>query len=99
MNVVYLREPEDICPSEFPEDPHHDCKETIDYLERDNAALKLFISGQEAENAELKSRIERMKNCMNCKHGNSAGKCKIEPFELWVECVKSDCRKHWAAKE
>jgi len=69
MSTIELREPEYICPTEFPEDPHHDCKESIADLERENAelksaneALKVFISEQERENAELKKLIKDLIN-------------------------------------
>lgn len=44
MSVIDLREPENICPTEFPEDIHHDCKETIADLKRDNAELRKLLT-------------------------------------------------------
>ncbi|OQB44119.1 MAG: hypothetical protein BWY02_02864 [bacterium ADurb.Bin157] len=43
MSVIDLREPENICPTEFPEDIHHDCKETIADLKRENAELRKLV--------------------------------------------------------
>lgn len=51
MSVIDLREPENICPTEFPEDIHHDCKETIASLERENAELRKRLAEIEEREA------------------------------------------------
>ena len=50
-------------------------------LKAANEALKVFISGQEAENAELRKLVEQMKCCANCNG------------RLWAATGKGDCPK------
>ena len=57
MSVIDLREPEDICPTEFLEDQHHDCKETIDDLQKEIKRLHRTIGEKDNELIQLRKKL------------------------------------------
>jgi hypothetical protein len=75
MSVVYLREPEDICPTEFrDEEPMSDTPRVDKFLEnfpgsRREPRLIEFAEQLERERAELKKQIFKMRCCENCRYG------------------------------